>query len=153
MVDTLVALDAVTYASTEYLLQASCTFAQLAGNAPDLTLDAAGAVGSFLAAHVGSLLQSSQARAQQARTLTPRSSRTASRPVPCIQLSDLRQHQLPAAAADSQPCAWTRDHRRRGCYFSSLHGHARGATQAVLQGVIMPLPERNPFSCRASFRV
>ena len=62
MVEVLVALDAVTYASSEYLLQASCTFAQLAGNAADLTLEAAGAVASFLAAHVASLLQSAQAR-------------------------------------------------------------------------------------------
>ena len=60
LIDTLVAMDAVTYASTEYLLQASCTFAQLAGNAADLTLEAAGAIGTFLAAHVSSLLQSAQ---------------------------------------------------------------------------------------------
>ena len=47
------------YASTEYVLQSSCTFAELAAAPADLSLEAAGAVGEFLAGHVGSLLASS----------------------------------------------------------------------------------------------
>lgn len=47
------------YASTEYVLQSSCAFAELAAAPADLSLEAAGAVGEFLAGHVGSLLASS----------------------------------------------------------------------------------------------
>ena len=49
-------LDATTYASTVYLLQSSCAFADLAGAPADLTMTAAEAVGDFLSAHVDALL-------------------------------------------------------------------------------------------------
>ena len=50
------ALDATTYPSTEYILQSSCAFADLAGAPADLTIESAEAVADFLAAHVDALL-------------------------------------------------------------------------------------------------